>query len=431
MAIVGAPNVGKSTLFNRFLGRRRALVGHRPGITRDRVAAKAEVGGQPVMLMDTGGIHIDPAAGIELEVRLQAHVAIETAGVIVLVVDGREGRGATAEDLADLLRRSGQPVIVAVNKMDHPGVEHGVAEFYELGLGEPVAISAEHGLGIEALAERILEALPPPEVTPEEPDLLSLAIVGRPNVGKSSLLNALGSEERSIVAPEPGTTRDSVDLILRSGERRYRIVDTAGIRRGGRRVDGLEHLAVHRAVSSLRGADVALLVLDGAEGITAQDLSVAGEVRRSGRSLVIGANKWDLVARGPEPKADFRKLFERRFKFARYAPMIFLSARTGHGVGRILPTVEKVWENGGQWVSSSRLNRMLQDCNRRHTGRRRSGAPIRCFYITQTGVHPPSFTVFTNTSGPVHFSYRRFVENRLREEFDYRLTPIRLRWRRK
>jgi GTP-binding protein len=431
VAIVGVPNVGKSTLFNRLLGRRRALVGETPGVTRDRIAAEARVGDRPITLVDTGGIYADPAEGLHAKVHLQARVAAEAAAVVLLVVSVREGLTAADRELASFLRRSGRPVILVINKVDHPSLEDAAAEFFALGHDDPVMISAEHGQGMEALTARLVALLPDAGEGPGggERETLSLAIVGRPNVGKSSLLNFLAREERSIVSEKPGTTRDSVDLILEAGGRSYRMVDTAGIRRSARRADRLEQWSAQRALQSLRQADVALLLLDGSEGVTAQDLTVAGAAQRSRRPLVILINKWDLMERGEEARRQFRDELDRRLRFARYAPALFLSAKTGLGVQRVFPTVEEVWENGSIWIRSSRLNRFLQGL--RTTGRTRDGRRVKCFYITQTGIHPPAFTVFTNASGAVHFSYRRYLENRLREEFGFRRTPIVVRWKRK
>ncbi len=429
VAIVGVPNVGKSTLFNRLLGKRRALVGATPGVTRDRIAAQAHVGDRLVRLVDTGGIYADPAAGLLAQVQLQAGVAVEAAAVVLLVVSVREGLTPADRDLAALLRRSGRPVILVVNKVDHEGLEESAAEFFALGFEHLVTISAEHGGGMELLAERLAGLLP--EADPGEllEPALSLAIVGRPNVGKSSLLNYLAREERSIVSPEPGTTRDSVDLLVQAGERRYRMVDTAGIRRAARRADGLEHGSTQQAVASLRYCDVALLLLDGREGITAQDLTVAGLASDSRRPLVILINKWDTREKGTDARILFREQLERRFRFARYAPALFISALSGLGVTKIFAAVEEVWESGSVWIRSSELNRMLQRL--KLPGRTRDGQRIKCFYMTQTGIHPPRFQIFTNARGPVHFSYRRYLENRLRENFGFQRTPVVLHWKQK
>jgi GTP-binding protein len=429
VAIVGLPNVGKSTLFNRLVGRRQALVGSEPGLTRDRIHAEARLAGRAVTLIDTGGIFAEAGEGLQARVRAQARVAIAQAAVILLLVSARDGAGPQERALAALLRRSGRRVLLVANKADHPDLDAGLGELHGLGLGEPIPISAEHGRGVAALASAVARALPPeePEAASEE-DALALAIVGRPNVGKSSLLNALVREERAIVSEVPGTTRDSIDWLLRAGDRRYRVIDTAGIRRPGRR-DPTERLSVMQATRSLAEACVGLLVVDGAEGLGAQDLAVAGLLRRHRRPFVMLVNKWDLRPPGQPSRDAFRDAIDRRLRFARWAPALFISARTGLGLGRILPTVDKVWECSGTRIGAGRLNRLLQRLNREHAGRGRDGRPMRGMYAAQTGVHPPRFVVFSSGGGPPHFSYRRFVENRIRGEFGLDLTPVVVEWR--
>lgn len=429
VAIVGVPNVGKSTLFNRLLGRHRALVAATPGVTRDRISAQARVGGRLVRLVDTGGIYADPAAGLLAQVQVQAAVAVEAAAVVLLLVSVREGLTPADRDLAALLRRSGRPVILLVNKVDQEGMEESAGEFFALGFEHQLAISAEHGRGMDLLGECLASLLPEADPGELQEPALSLAIVGRPNVGKSSLLNYLAKEERSIVSPEPGTTRDSVDMLIQAGERRYSIVDTAGIRRSARRADEVEHGSTQQAEASLRWCDVALLLLDGQQGITAQDLTVAGLASHSRRPLVILINKWDTQEKGTDARNVFREELQRRFRFARYAPSLFISALTGLGVSKIFAAVEEVWESGSLWIRSSELNRMLQRL--KLPGRTTDGQRIKCFYMTQTGIHPPRFSVFTNARGQVHFSYRRYLENRLREQFGFQRTPVALHWKHK
>ena len=432
VAIVGVPNVGKSTLFNRLVGRRRALVGRRAGLTRDRIQAEVTLAGRTVSLIDTGGIFAGSGEGMARLVRAQAQVALDEADVILLLVSARDGTTAGDRDLAQMLRRRAGSALLVVNKVDHGDMEDYLGEFHALGLGEPIPVSAEHGLGTSTLAERVAELLPAAGAAPTTPeDVVQLAIVGRPNVGKSSLLNALVKEERAIVSETPGTTRDSIDLLLETEHGRYRIIDTAGIRRGGRRKDQIEALSVHQATRSLQGADVALLLLDGTQGITSQDLAVAGLAQRLFRPFLVLVNKWDVAGKEEGARHRLRDELGRRFRFARYAPWKFISARTGLGLGEIFPTVQRVWKQGEFRVGAGVLNRFLERATAKHGGRTRDGAPLRCYYMAQTGVHPPGFTVFTNRGDSVHFSFHRYMENRLREEFDLGLTPIVLRWRRK
>jgi len=434
VAIVGVPNVGKSTLFNRLIGRRHALVGDRPGLTRDRLEAEAWIGDRRARVIDTGGIIRDHADSMAVLVRQQAETAVAGAAAVLLVVNARAGLLPQDHEIAQWLRRSGRPTLVVANKIDRPEDEGLAAEFHALGLGDPVPVSAEHGLGIGPLVDLLSELLPAAGAADLETppsDVRRLAFVGRQNVGKSSLVNALAEEERSVVSEIAGTTRDTVDIALTAGGHDYRILDTAGLRRNRRAADRIETLAAGRAMDALRFADVVLLVLDGSVEISMQDQSVAGEAQRSGRPLVLVVNKWDLAARGEAAREAMKRQLAERFRFARYAPIVFVSARTGAGVHRILPEVEAVWRNGSTWVGAGKLNRFLQKLQTLRPGRGSRGEPMRCSYIAQTGIRPPAFTLFSNLHGPADTPYRRFLENRLRSEFGFDRTPVILHWKRK
>jgi GTP-binding protein len=428
------PNVGKSTLFNRLIGRRHALVGDRPGLTRDRLEAEAWIGDRRATVIDTGGIVRDHADDMAVLVRQQAEAAVAGAAAALLVVNARAGLLPQDREIAQWLRRSGTPTIVIANKVDRPEDESLAAEFHALGLGDPVPVSAEHGLGIGPLIDRLRPLLPESSTEESEgpgAEVRRIAFVGRQNVGKSSLVNALTREERSVVSEIAGTTRDTVDVALTAGGHHYRILDTAGLRRNRGAADRIESLAAGRAMETLRFADVVLLVLDGSVEISMQDQSVAGLAQRSGRPLVLVVNKWDLAARGEGAREEMKRTLAERFRFARYAPVVFVSARTGAGVQRLLPEVEAVWRNGSTWVGAGRLNRFLQRLQALRPGRGSRGEPMRCYYVAQTGIRPPAFTLFSNLHGPADTPYRRFVENRLRSEFGFDRTPIVLHWKRK
>jgi GTP-binding protein len=437
VAIVGRPNVGKSTLFNRLAGRRRVLVQDVPGITRDRIAAEVEVGGRRVLLVDTAGLDPDAEAGLPAAVQAQARAAIEQADAILFVVDGKTGRLPGDDVLARLLHRTSVPVAVAVNKIDALQHEPRAAEFAALGFEHWHAVSAEHGRGAWEPLERLVEALPPEagEGAGEEAGAgLRLALVGRPNVGKSSLLNRLAGEERVVVSEVPGTTRDAVDTRVEQDGRVYTLVDTAGLRRPGRRSRTAERGSALMTVRSLERAAVALVVIDASEGATEQDARVASLARERGCACAVLANKWDVVDRaGAERARAVRDSVRQRLRFIADAPVLEVSALTGAGVAKILPLAGQVAQAGERRIPTAELNRWLEAVVTRHEpamaqrGPRRR--PVRFQYATQTGVRPPTFVLFCSDPASVLPSYRRFLENRLREAFDLRGTPVRLRLR--
>jgi GTP-binding protein len=451
LAIVGRPNVGKSTLFNRLTRSRRSIVGDEPGITRDRIYGEVEWAGRTARLVDTGGIVPDDPALIPAEIYRQAQIALEEADAIIMVVDGRTELASPDIDLARLLLRSGKPIFLAVNKIDTEALDAGAENFRRLGIQNLTPISAEHGHGIGNLLDEVFAVLPfveeeeSAELAPtekEEPQPhrthgefqqheTRLAIIGRPNVGKSTLLNALTGTTRAIVSPIAGTTRDAVDEVIEHNGKRLRIIDTAGIRRKGKTNLMAEKLSVVMARRHLEAADVSLLVIDATEGVTASDATIGGYAHESGRSVVIVVNKWDLVTTGRtdgKPPAD-RKIFEdqlrQHLKYLDYAPVVFLSAAhaTGAALNRVLDTAIRVAEERRKRVSTGQMNRFLEKVDFQ-----RAGVPmskrLRIFYMTQAAVAPPTFVLFTDRDVKLHFSFERFLENQIREAFGFEGSPI-------
>ena len=427
VTLLGIPNAGKSTIFNRLLGERRALVTDLPGTTRDRIYARWRAAGKLCLLCDTGGVSDLRAEGLQEEIRRQTFIAVEEAQVVVLVLDALAGLTAGDRELAGSLRPISDRVLVAWNKSDVPFRAEEAAEGYELGLGEPLPISAEHGLGIADLVDAIATRLPVVEEEgPGPEDEIRVAIVGRPNVGKSSLLNRLCGEARVSVSPAPGTTRDAVDTEVIRGNRLYRFVDTAGIRRPSRTTGKVERLGVMAARRAIERADVALVLFDASEGLVSQDLAVAGLVEESGKGAVLVANKWDLVADKDERLKALRTSALSRFRFARFAPMVTVSALDGRRAASLYPFVDRVYEAAGALIPTPKLNRFLA------TFRASGDARWTPRYITQIGVRPPTFLVFVSSGrAPAHphVSLVRRMENSLRLEFGIGPTPIRLRFR--
>ncbi len=474
MVIVGRPNVGKSTLFNRLTGRRRSIVTDEPGITRDRIYGATSWEGRPFEVVDTGGLLPDDKAAIPREILRQAHVAIASADQLVLVVDARAGVTPLDADLARLLRKSGKPLTIAANKADTPQQDSLAAPFYQLATAV-FPVSAEHGLGVEELLDALTRDFPreeaerakaedaesaAAEVTGAEEEIHA-AIIGRPNVGKSTLLNRLVGAERAIVSSEPGTTRDSVDTLLLRGGKTYLFIDTAGIRRKGKTKLLAEKLSVIMARKSLERADVALLVVDAEQGVTAGDATIAGYAQQSGRSVIIVMNKWDLALEATRRKAeretksslpprrgearkgklaagkltrvkadparllaDYERIVRARFKFLDYAPIVFLSALTGERVHKLYALIDQVAAARRRRISTGELNRWLADVDL-DRGTSPASRRIKIFYITQASASPPTFILFTNQTQRLHFSYERFLENQLRARFDFIGAPIR------
>ncbi len=457
VAIVGRPNVGKSTFFNRMIGERLAIVEDLPGTTRDRLYGDTDWNGREFTLIDTGGLELGsgiPVGQVGLtgqpgdlmeHVKAQAQLAIDEADVIIFMVDARSGITAADEEVADVLRRANKPVIVAANKADNQVRRLDSVEFYQLGLGEPIDISSVQGIGTGDLLDRVVELLPPAdEEEEEEEEVTRIAIVGRPNVGKSSLLNAILGTPRSIVSDVPGTTRDIIDTEMEFEGRRIRIVDTAGIRRRGRVIPGIEKYSVLRASRALDRCDVALLLIDASEGLSAQDTHIAGEIHEKAKGVVIVVNKWDLAQEQrraaregnfPHPNEEiesaeeYRKIIAEGLKFIPYAPIIFASAKTGYHVKSILETALRIAGMRYLRIQTSRLNEVVQEATRRHNPTVIRSKPLKIYYATQARVNPPTFIFFVNDPSAVHFSYERYLENRLREAFGFEGTAFRLQFR--
>jgi len=447
LAIVGRPNVGKSTLFNRLVGSRRAIVGDEPGITRDRLYGEAEWEGRKLRVVDTGGIIPEDKELIPAEIFRQARVALEEAGVIVMVVDGRSELAAPDLELARLLKRTGKPLILAVNKIDTPKLEPYAQEFHRLGIRDLLPVSAETGNGVAELLERVLEFMPvssdsdaveptdeiaeevSERVAESEPLETKVAIIGRPNVGKSTLLNALTGTGRAIVSPVAGTTRDAVDELVERDGQTYRFIDTAGIRRKGKTELMAEKLSVVMARKHLEAADVALIVIDATEGVTGGDATIGGYAHESGRSVIVVINKWDLVTsartdgKPPADPAIFERQARRQLKFLNYAPIVFVSATTGKNVPKLFSTLELVAAERRKRIGTGEMNRFLA-----RVDFERASVPVakrvRILYMTQAAVSPPTFILFTDRAVKLHFSYQRFLENQIREAFGFVGTPI-------
>jgi GTP-binding protein len=433
VVIVGAPNVGKSTLFNRLVGRRTTIVTDEPGVTRDRVYGIVTDAPRPFRVVDTGGLTPDGSAPFAQEIMQQADAAMSEAAAILFVVDARAGATAVDREVAEMLRRRGIPLLLLANKIDEPKLTGLAHDLFDLGLGEPMPLSAEHALGIDELLERIASLLGegPAERDSEEDEkrILSVAIVGRPNVGKSSLLNKLVGEERVMVSDIPGTTRDSVDSMLTFDDRRYRLIDTAGIRKRGKSRLTAERFSVVRARQNIERCDIAILVLDADAGFAAQDAHIGGFIDDSFKPMVIAVNKWDLIEQREEAAKRWEELVRRKLKFAREAPIMLISAKTGQRVIKILDRVDELHSAAGQRIKTPELNNWLRRVAGQKTGAHPRGRSLRLYYVTQTGVHPPRFIVFCNDAKLVHFSFKRYLVNTLRERYGFDGAPIRIDFR--
>ena len=445
VALVGRPNVGKSTLFNRIVGQRRAIVEDLPGTTRDRLYGNTEWNGVPFIVVDTGGLEITESKrgrgaadqpkplstasiGFIEEIRQQAEIAIAEADAIVMLVDVLDGLMPADEDVAEVLRRADKPVLVAANKADNEARHQAAFEFYALGLGEVYPISALHGTGIGDLLDELVVALPVTEEV-EEPEALKIALVGRPNVGKSSLLNKLLGEDRAIVSAIPGTTRDATDTYLTWEGRPVLLIDTAGIRRRGRIERGIEKYSVLRAIKAMARADVVVLLLDAQDLVTAQDAHVAGYVLEENCSIIVLVNKWDLIEKDTYTMDAYTKQIRADLKFLDYVPVLFISALTGQRVHKLLPLAFQVYEERMVRIPTGELNRLVEDAAIRHSPPHKAGKRLKFFYATQASVDPPTFVFFVNDKRLVHFSYERYLENQLRKRYGYLGTPLRLVFR--
>jgi len=427
VAIVGRQNVGKSTLLNRMVGRRLAIVEDLPGTTRDRVIASVNWRDMEFTFVDTGGLEFAASSTIAHGVQEQIETAIAGADVILFLVDAKSGVIAADLEMAEKLRRVEKPMLLVANKADNEKLEAGAAEFYQLGLGEPVVISAYHGRGTAELLERIVALLPTPVTVATEPEIMKIAIVGRPNVGKSMLLNSLVGEKRAIVDDAPGTTRDAIDTVVDFDGQSVLLIDTAGIRRRGRIGRGVEHYSVLRALRAIDRADVVLLVLDAIEMITAQDMHIAGYIQQATKGVVVLVNKWDLVE--GKNLGEWNRYLGSQLKFMAYAPVIYTSAKFGEGVDRIIPEARRIYQQRLKRLATAEVNDVVQEAVAAHVRPRKGSKQLKILYATQAEVNPPTFVFFVNDANLVHFSYRRYLEGRLRKAFGFTGTPLRLVFR--
>jgi len=424
VAIVGRQNVGKSTLLNRMAGKPIAIVEDLPGTTRDRIFADVSWQGIVFTIVDTGGLELRPRSTIAQEVKEQVEIAIVEADTVIFLVDVRDGVTPSDLEIADLLRRSSKPIVLVANKADNAKLETRAVEFYELGLEEPLAISAYHGRGTAELLDKIVALLPAPPPTEAEPEVMKVAIVGRPNVGKSMLLNALLGGERAIVDDVPGTTRDAIDTLFDFDGQSVLLIDTAGIRRRGRLGIGVERYSVLRALRAINRADVVLLMLDATEMVTAQDTHIAGYIQQAVKGIVLVVNKWDLVA--DKNIKEYNNHIRRQLKFMSYAAVLYISAKFGQGVDRVMPEVCRVYQERLKRLPTAAVNSVVQQAVAAHNLPRAGAKQLKILYATQAEVNPPTFVFFVNDAELIHFSYRRYLENKLRQSFGFTGTPLRL-----
>ena len=427
VAIVGRPNVGKSMLFNRLVGKRLSIVEDTPGVTRDRLYAECEWCGRKFDMVDTGGIEPSTDSEILLFMREQAQIAINAADVIVLVADIRTGVTAADKDVANMLLRSRKPVVLAVNKADSTGAEDpAVYEFYELGLGDPISVSAIHGHGTGELLDACIAHFPPQEEEEEEDDSIKVAVIGKPNVGKSSLINRILGEKRVIVSDMAGTTRDAVDTPFENDKGKYVFIDTAGIRRRSKVDERVEKFSVMRAQLAIERADVCVIMIDARDGVTDQDTKIAGLAHEAGKASIIVVNKWDLVEKETGTMEKMRRDIMRDISFMSYAPVLFISAMTGQRTDRLFELINFVNDQSSMRISTGMLNDVLADAQARVQPPTDKGRRLKIYYMTQTGVKPPNFVIFCNSRELFHFSYQRYIENQIRNVFGLEGTPIRI-----
>lgn len=422
VAIIGRQNAGKSTLLNRVAGKPLAIVQDLPGTTRDRIFANVSWQGVEFTLVDTGGLEMEPRSTIAQGVNAQIEAAMSGADVIISLVDVKDGVTPSDLEIADMLRRINKPTLLVANKADNSRLETEAVEFYELGLGEPLPISSYHGRGIAELLDRIVSLLPPPPPVEAEPEGMKVAIVGRPNVGKSMLLNTLVGDKRAIVDDSPGTTRDAIDTLFDFDGQSVLLIDTAGIRRRGRVEAGVERYSVIRALRAIDRADVALLVLDATELVTAQDTHIAGYIQQAAKGIVLIVNKWDLVEN--KDIIEWNRYIRSHLKFVVYAPVLYTSAKFGQGVDRVMPQVSQVYQERLKRLSTATVNDVIQQAVAAHTRPRHGSKQLKILYATQADVNPPTFVFFVNDTKLIHFSYRRYLENKLRQAFGFAGTPL-------
>ncbi|RJG24471.1 ribosome biogenesis GTPase Der [Paenibacillus thiaminolyticus] len=431
VAIVGRPNVGKSTIFNRVIGDRLAIVEDKPGVTRDRIYGTGEWNGKPFSIIDTGGIEVYGEDEMLRSIRVQAELAIEEADVIVFMCEAKSGVTQADEEVAEILFRSGKPVVLAINKVDNLQRMDDVYEFYSLGFGDPVPISGSHGTGLGDLLDEVVHRFP--ETTEEEydEDVIRVALIGRPNVGKSSLVNAILGEDRVIVSDIAGTTRDAIDTPFEKDGQRFVLIDTAGMRKRGKVYETTEKYSVMRSMKAIERADVVLVVINGEEGIIEQDKHIAGYAHEAGKAALFVVNKWDVVEKNDRTMHEFETKIRDHFLFMPYAPIVFLSAKTKQRLQKLLPVIEHVAEQHAKRITTHLLNDVVSDAIAYNPPPTDKGRRLRINYATQVAVKPPTIVIFVNDPELMHFSYERYLENRIRTSFDFEGTPIRLFTRRK
>lgn len=430
VAIVGRPNVGKSTIFNRLAGERISIVEDTPGVTRDRVYARTEWLGHPFNLIDTGGIDIGDEPFLT-QITEQAEIAIEEADVIIFVVSVKEGVTDADEKVARILYRTDKPVVLAVNKVDNPELRADIYDFYSLGFGEPIPVAGTHGIGTGDLLDKIIKEFPK-DATNEEDDSIKFSFIGRPNVGKSSLVNAILGENRVIVSNIEGTTRDAIDTRFETEDgTKYTMIDTAGIRKKGKVYENTEKYSVLRAMRAIDRSDVVCVVLNAEEGIREQDKHVAGYAHEAGRAIVIVVNKWDTLKKDNKTMSDFENLIRQEFQYLSYAPIVFVSAKTKQRLDKLPELIKRVNDNHEQRISSAVLNDVVMDAIAHNPTPTDNGKRLRIYYATQVAIKPPTFVIFVNDPELMHFSYERFLENQIREAFDFEGTPIHIIERRR
>ncbi len=427
IAIVGRPNVGKSTLFNKLIGQRLSIVDDTPGVTRDRIYGEVEWCGRSAMVVDTGGIEPKSDDVILSQMRRQAQLAIDTASAIILVTDLRSGMVATDMEVAQMLQKSGKPVVLCVNKCDslgEPPMEF--YEFYNLGLGDPVQVSAVHGHGTGDLLDRVFEYLDNYEADAQDDEVINVAVIGKPNAGKSSLINKITDEERCIVSDIAGTTRDTIDTLVENKYGKFNFTDTAGLRRQSRIYDDIEKYSILRAKMAIERSDVCVIMIDATEGITEQDTKVAGLAHDAGRACILAVNKWDAVEKNDKTMQEFRKKLDADFAFMSYAPQVFISAKTGQRIDKLFENILLAYENTNRRITTGTLNELLAQATTRVQPPSDKGKRLKIFYMTQAGVKPPTFVFFCNDKELFHFSYQRYLENRIREAFGLEGTPVKI-----
>lgn len=426
VAIVGRPNVGKSTLFNYLTGSRISIVEDTPGVTRDRIYAEVEWRSRKFTLIDTGGIEPYSEDAIMQQMKRQAEIAIETANVIIFMVDGKEGMTASDKEVATMLRKANKPVVVVVNKVDKVGdPPPEVYEFYNLGMGDIISISSIHGLGMGDLLDDIYKYFPEEDVEEYDEDIIKVAVIGKPNAGKSSLINCILGEERVIVTDIPGTTRDAIDTYVQNGDDKYVFIDTAGIRRKSKVTENIERYSVIRSWSAVDRADVCIIMIDAVDGVTEQDTKIAGYAHEQGKASIIAVNKWDLVEKETGTMEEYRKTVYEKLGFMLYTPVVFISAKTGKRVNRVFSLIKHIADQSSMRITTGMLNDLVNEAVAMVQPPSDKGKRLKVYYMTQVSVKPPTFVVFVNNIELMHYSYERYLENQIRKSFGFEGTPIR------